>query len=211
MGERYEEVIVTTTDRLLADTDEMIRDAEEAVRYITDLARRLAAPNEDSIWHLRDGSWHRVDYGDWCRFRGLAKEGWAPLPDVHPGEQHFVFCVVDDGRLYNIIPHRYLIDDAGRIVMDQYFGHYFGLFSGDEIERLESLGKRYYAWPKNQPLTDHEEQEFSAFMHRLWRASLPPPSAMRDLMRVLPALPEEGSAAWLVLEASGFSQSLGRA
>jgi hypothetical protein len=210
MGARHEEVIVmnaSTTDWLLADTDEMIRDAKEAIQYMADIARRLAAPNEDSIWHLRDGSWHRVDYGDWCRFRGLAKEGWAPLPDIHPGDQRFVFCVIEDGRLYNLIPHRYLIDDAGRIVL----GHYFGVLSTDEIERYEGLDKRYYGWPQKHPLTDCEQQELEAIRNRLWRSSLPPPSAMRDLMRVLPVLPEEGSAAWLVLEASGFLQSPGRA
>jgi hypothetical protein len=69
------------------------------------------------------------------RFHGLGEEGWAPIPEVRAGEHYFVFCAAADGRLHNIIPHRYLVDDAGRIIGDGYFG----VLSAEEIERFEGL------------------------------------------------------------------------
>jgi hypothetical protein len=58
---------------------------------------------------------------DWMRFRELGAK-FAPLLHVTAGEHHFAICIVDNGRLYNIIPHRYLIDRDGRIADDRYFG-----------------------------------------------------------------------------------------
>jgi hypothetical protein len=58
---------------------------------------------------------------------------------VTAGEHHFVVCIVEDGRLYHIMPHRYLIHRDGRIADDRYFG----VLSDAEIERYESLNKRH--------------------------------------------------------------------
>jgi hypothetical protein len=52
---------------------------------------------DEAIWHWRDGSWHRVAWDSWMRFRGLAEDGWAPLPHVRAGEHYFVSCAAEDG------------------------------------------------------------------------------------------------------------------
>jgi hypothetical protein len=115
-----------------------------------------------------------------------------------------VVCVVEDGRLYNIIPHRYLIDRDGRIADDRFFG----VLSDAEIERYRALNKRHYEYPEIHPLTKDEQKEFDAIRDRLWRSWLPPVAAVRDLTRAAVALPDENDAAWNVLEACGISRGV---
>ena len=88
--------------------------------------------------HWRTGAWHRIAWQNWMSFRAVT-EPFAPLPYVTAGEHHFVVCIVEDGRLYNVIPHRYLIDRDGRIADDRYFG----VLSDGEIERYRALTKRH--------------------------------------------------------------------
>jgi hypothetical protein len=113
-----------------------------------------------------------------------------------------VVCIVEDGRLYNIIPHRYLIDRDGRVADDRYFG----VLSDGEIERYEALNKRHYEFPEAHPLNEDERREFDAIRDRLWRSWLPPVEAVRELTRTAVALPDENDAAWNVLEACGISR-----
>jgi hypothetical protein len=130
------------------------------------------------VLHLRDGTWHRIDWASWSKFRDTLKQGFVPLPHVAAGEHHFVVCVIDDGRLRNIIPHRYLIDRDGRIADDRYFG----VLSDDEIERFEALTL--------QPtMTEAEQCTFDALRERVWRSMLPPAEAGRKLTRIA-ALPD---------------------
>ena len=165
---------------------------------------------ETKVFHLRDGSWHPIAWESWARFRGAVckdvKRNWAPLPHVGAGEHYFVVCVVSDGRLHNIIPHRYLIDRDGKITDDGYFG----VLTADEIVRYAALNKRHYAWPQTQPLTEQEQRDFDGIREGLWRSWLPPAAAVRDLTRAAVALPDEADAAWNVLEASGLSPSARR-
>jgi len=158
------------------------------------------------VLHWREGSWHRIDWESWPRFTGWAKP-WAPLPQVGAGEHYFVVCTIDNGRLFNIHPHRYLVDSEGRITSDGDFG----VLSRGEIERYQGLNKRHYQYPQTHPLSEQEQREFDAIRDRIWRSWLPPADAVRELMRVLPALPNEGDAAWNVLRASGLIESFGRA
>ena len=155
------------------------------------------------VLHWRDGAWHPIAWQDWMNFRALA-EPFAPLPYVTAGEHHFVVCAVEDGRLYNIHPHRYLIDRDGRMADDRYFG----VLSDGEIERYEALNKRHYEYPQAHPLTKEEQAEFDAIRDRLWRSWLPPVEAVRELTRAAVALPDENDAAWSVLEACGMSRGL---
>jgi hypothetical protein len=154
------------------------------------------------VLHWR-GAWHRIAWEDWMSFRTL-NTAFAPLPDVTAGEHHFVVCAVEDGRLYNIHPHRYLIDRDGRIADDRYFG----VLSDVEIERYQALDKRHYQYPQTHPLNDDEQREFDAIRDRLWRSWLPPVEAVRELTRAAVALPDENDAAWRVLEACGISRGV---
>jgi hypothetical protein len=153
------------------------------------------------VLHWRDGAWHRIAWQDWSNFRALSAP-FAPLPCVTAGEHHFVVCIVEDGRLYNILPHRYLIDRDGRIADDGCFR----ALSIAEIERYESLNRRHYEYPQAHPLNDEEQREFDAIRDRLWRSWLPPVEAVRELTHAAVALPDENDAAWNVLEACGMSR-----
>ena len=155
------------------------------------------------VLHWRGGAWHRIAWQDWMSFRAL-DGNFAPLPYVTAGEHHFVVCAVEDGRLYNIIPHRYLIDRDSRIADDRYFG----VLSDGEIERYRALNKRHYEYPEAHPLNDEERREFDAIRDRLWRSWLPPVEAVRELTRTTVALPDENDAAWNVLEACGISRGV---
>jgi hypothetical protein len=155
------------------------------------------------VMHWRGRAWHRIAWEDWSSFRAVA-EPFAPLLNVTAGEHHFVVCIVEDGRLFNILPHRYLIDRDGRIADDRYFG----MLSDVEIERYETLNKRYYQYPQTNPLNDGEQAEFEAIRDRLWRSWLPPVEAVRELTRAAIALPDENDGAWKVLEACGISRGV---
>jgi hypothetical protein len=151
------------------------------------------------VLHLRDGAWYRIAWQDWMSFREL-HGAFAPLPYVTAGEHRFVVCIVEDGRLFNIHPHRYLIDRDGRIADDRYFG----VLSDAEIARYDALNQRHYQYPEAHPLTKDEWSEFDAIRDRLWRSWLPPVEAVRDLTCAAVALPDENDAAWNVLEACGI-------
>jgi hypothetical protein len=152
------------------------------------------------VLHWRGGAWHRIAWDDWSNFRDVLGNSFAPLPNVRAGEHYFVVCAVEDGRLHNIHPHRYLIDRDGRIADDRYFG----VLSDAEIERYEALNKRHYGYPQTEPLTTDERREFDAIRDRLWRSWLPPIEAVRELTRAAVAVPDEDDAAWHVLEACGI-------
>jgi hypothetical protein len=158
------------------------------------------------VLHWCEGSWHHIDWKSWGAFRGLPGP-WSPLPGAIAGEHYFVVCVIEAGRLFQIHPHRYLIDHKGRITDDGYFG----VLSNIERDRYEALNKRYYEYPQSRRLTDKERKAFDSIRDRLWKSWLPPAAAIRELMRVLPALPEKEDAAWHVLEASGVSRAFGQA
>jgi hypothetical protein len=158
------------------------------------------------VLHLRNGAWRSVPWENWLKFRDEG-QGWALLPDVVGGEHYFVVCAVEDGRLFNIIPHRYRVDDDGRISDARYFG----VLSDAEIEQFEALNRRHYEYPQTHPLTQAEQRTFDAMRARLWRSWLPPAEAVRELTVAATALPDETDAAWQVLEACGFMRGPGDA
>jgi hypothetical protein len=167
------------------------------------MPKMVSLDEGQQVLHWRGGTWHRIAWQHWMDFREL-DGSFVPLPEVTAGEHHFVVCVVEDGRLYNIIPHRYLIDRDGRIADDRFFG----VLSDVEIECYRALNKRHYEYPEAHPLTKDEQKEFDAIRDRLWRSWLPPVEAVRELTRAAVALPDENDAAWNVLEACGISRGV---
>jgi hypothetical protein len=159
------------------------------------------------VLHWRQDEWHRIPWAQWMSFRAdFADTPFVPLPDVTAGEHYFVVCAVEDGRLFNIIPHRCLIDGDGRIADDGYFG----VLSDEEIKHYKALNKRHYEYPQTSPLNKAEEETFEALRSRLWRSWLPPVEAVRKLTRAATALPDETDAAWHVLEACGLTRGTSR-
>jgi len=149
-----------------------------------------------SVLRWCDGAWHVIDWDDWANFRATLVP-FAPLSGVTAGEHHFVVCVVEENRLRNIIPHRYLIDRDGRIADDRYFG----TLSDDEIVRYEVLEKRLNEPPYDvDSLSGDEWRELDMLRDRLWRSWLPSAEAIRALPGMTRAMPHENDAAWKVLE-----------
>jgi hypothetical protein len=163
----------------------------------------VSLDNGQQVLHWHGTTWHRIAWRDWIRFRE-AGDSFFPLPYVTAGEHYFVVCIVENGRLYNVHPHRYLIDGDGRIADDRYFG----VLLDGEIERYRALNKRHYEYPQAHPLNDEEQTDFDSIRDRLWRSWLPPFEAVRQLTRTAVALPDENDAAWNVLEASGISRGV---
>jgi hypothetical protein len=167
------------------------------------LLEMISLDEGQQVLHWLGGAWHRIALQEWMSFRETGA-AFTPLPYVTGGEHHFVVCIVEDGRLHNILPHRYLIDRDGRIADDRYFG----VLSNAEIDRYRALNKRHYQYPQTHPLNDEERLDFDAIRDRLWRSWLPPTEAVRDLTRAAVALPDEDDAAWDVLEACGISRGV---
>ena len=152
------------------------------------------------VFHWRGGAWHPIAWETWARFRAW-DDSWAPLPQVGAGEHYFVVCMTKDGRLFNILPHRYLIEPDGKVADDGYFG----VLTAEEIMRYEALYKRHYEYPQTNPLNAQEQEDFEAVRWRVWRSLVAPAPAMRELTRAAVAFPDEGDAAWYALEACGLS------
>jgi hypothetical protein len=151
-------------------------------------------PEEDMVifhWNEAARTWDQKSWQDWMCFMGVGDgpqgEKFRPLPGIRAGDHYFVVCIVDEDRtLYNILPHRYLIDHDGRIVDDRYFG----VLSEAETELYEALNKRAYQYPQTHPLNDKEKTEFDTTRGRLWRSWLPPRDAAMVLIRQLPGFPK---------------------
>jgi hypothetical protein len=171
--------------------EDLMRDSGALLEKIKETSR---GPEEDMvIFHWNDAarSWDQKSWQDWMCFRGLGEgpqgEKFRPMQWIGAGEHYFVVCIVDEDRtLYNIHPHRYLIDQDGRIADDRYFG----VLSEAETERYEALNKRAYQYPQTHPLNEKEKTEFDSIRERLWHSWLPPKDAAMVLIRQLPGFPK---------------------
>lgn len=180
------------------------KEFEDFMRASDALLEKMKGPSrgleEDMvIFHWNEGSrtWDNKSWQDWMWFKGGGEtmklggapgETFRPLPGIGAGDHYFVVCIVDDDQtLYNIIPHRYLIDHDGHTVDDRYFG----VLSEAETERYEALDKRHYQYPQTHPLNDKEKTEFDTIRGRLWHSWLPPRDAAMVLIRQLPGFPKD--------------------
>jgi hypothetical protein len=168
----------------------LMRESDALLEKVKQSSR---GPEEDMVifhWNEAARTWDQKLWQDWMCFMGLGARGekFRPLAGIGAGEHYFVVCIVDEDRtLYNIHPHRYLIDQDGRIVHDRYFG----VLSEAEIVRYRALDKRAYQYPQTHPLNDQEKTEFDTIRGRLWHSWLPPKDAAMVLIRQLPGFPKE--------------------
>jgi hypothetical protein len=134
-------------------------------------------------WNAVCCSWRRVNRDMWSRFWSR-KAGLQCLT----GDQFFAVCVIcgNEGCV-NIHPHRYLLDENGRIMSYDFDED----FSEEERKTLESLRKRYYyksdpSQPDYAGLSETERATFDHLSTRIWRNLLPPREAALALLRDLP-------------------------
>ena len=127
-------------------------------------------------WDSAACHWEEVSWNDWVAssdIRGPAK----PLSGLRPGDTHFAVCVIDDdGSIANIIPHRYLIDDEGH-----------RRHGDDPITDEENKFEREYYLKKDT--TESEDRRHKEINDKIYRWSLPPTAAARQLLSALPAPP----------------------
>jgi len=127
-------------------------------------------------WNEQSETWDRISESAWRSFRDTP---FLPLRGIRNGDHSFVVCIVDENKsLFNIIPHKYRLDDDGRIT-----SHRFDDLSEDE--------RSFVAECMIDPIgPDHEGQKrFRDLRERMWRGSLPPRQAADTLIRALPGLP----------------------
>jgi hypothetical protein len=141
-------------------------------------------------WNTRLRTWRRIARDMWIRFWN----GEAAIPCL-TGDHYFVVCAFElDGRVANIRPHRYRLNEDGLITP-----HDFDDLSDDESKMFESLYKRYY---ESDPLklgdarfSEAERTSFDRLRERVWRSWLPPTEAAVALLDALPYLPSSPDSA----------------
>lgn len=72
-------------------------------------------------WRKEDNRWEEIEWDDFLAFRECFAP-FKPLPGIAGGVHHFVVCVCGEGRTYNIIPHKYLVEPTGRIGRNNFYG-----------------------------------------------------------------------------------------
>lgn len=146
-------------------------------------------------WDADARVWTPVSWPAWMKFR--EQGGFEPLPGVRNGDYSFVVCIVDEGTLFNIIPHKYRVDADGMIAQ-----HRFDDLSADERAFVSK-------WTMSPVAPyDDEKEQFDALRDRIWQSDLPDEDAAMVLIRKLPAFPatEDQRPALSFLRAFGFGK-----
>jgi transposase len=117
-----------------------------------------------------------------------------PLEGVSGGIRHILVCVTDDGETLNLIPHKYLIDQDGRMGS----ANFSGLTREERAEHWELM-------------TAAEEKQGAPerlnYIRSKMGASLELPSdGYNALVRALDKLPSEGTAAARFLSEYRYAQ-----
>jgi hypothetical protein len=156
----------------------------------------IGAPDLTVILHWKEdqNSWVELSWPDWVRFRGFAQGRHRMLAGAEAGEHYFLVCVhTDHGELANVIPHRYLLSENGRLVHD---------FDGlDRAEREEYCSIQVLGSP-----TSEESKRYKELGARGFAVNLPPAHTVQDLMRAVPGLigAPSTAACWDFLSAIGI-------
>jgi hypothetical protein len=133
-------------------------------------------------WVPETNDWENVAWSDWLAFMAVL-EPPRGLPKISGGVHHFVAVIFEEGVLHNLIPHKYLIDLHGK--------HSRSNFSGFTKEDRADYSRLML---EMNPTEDDEKR-----LYELRRKGedefLPPRQSLVSLIRRLPALPKEGSAA----------------
>ena len=148
-------------------------------------------------WDDKEGRWFPVTLDQWISFR-RTNQDWRPLSGALVGEHCFVVCIVDRARtLFNIIPHRFQLDDEGRITHNN-----FDDLSTAERSKLSDL-------TISTNLSDEDKAELLQLQERQWRSNLPTLKAAKILMRELPGVPADDTRrpVWDFLKALGMVPS----
>jgi len=116
------------------------------------------------------------------------------LAGAEAGEHYFLVCVLTDhGELANVIPHRYLLSENGRLVHD---------FDGlEQTEREEYFSIQVQSLPTLEQLERYEELGARGLAY-----NLPPAHTVQDLVRAVPGLvtAPSNAACWEFLSAIGI-------
>jgi len=169
-------------------------------------------------WNAAVEAWQPVDPDDWLRLKGISPEvSREPMADdisreeifdryerleiaptaprwLGPGEYYFMYCVIHDGTVANIIPYRFKIDAAGVHQQD-------APMNDTEI----ALVRKYYSAVEIGEISDAELKRIRELERRDYRYSLPPPAIAQALFTALPGLPDPKKGAGHYMEACGVT------
>ena len=133
-------------------------------------------------WLPDEDRWEEIDWDAFLAFRE-SMVPFAPLPGVNGGIHHFVVCVCDDKKTYNIIGHKYLVEPGGKVGRDNFFG-----WNKEDREDYERL----VVATKEEP---GDRERLNEIRDKAGNAMYPPKASLYPLVRAVPLPPEKGSAA----------------
>ena len=152
-------------------------------------------------WDECQTAWAQLPWRDWVRFRGLGEGRHSELAGAEAGEHFFLVCILGErGELCDVIPHRYVMSEDGRLV--------HGFDGLEAAEREESCRIEGLLWP-----TAEDAARYAEFGARGLSVNLPPLHTVQPLMRAIPGLAgaQQGAACWPFLSAIGICRSGTRA
>jgi hypothetical protein len=139
-------------------------------------------------WVPEDNRWIEDAWDAFISFRAFMTP-FAPLPNVAGGIHHFVVCVCDESQVFNIIPHKYLVEPGGKIGADNFYG--WTREERDDYSRLMVASKEEAG----------DRERLNEIRDKAGNAMYPPREALYPLVRALPFVPIKGSAAYDFLDA----------
>jgi hypothetical protein len=145
-------------------------------------------------WVPEDNRWVEDDWDRFIAFREFMVP-FAPLPSVAGGIYHFAVCVCDDEQVFNIIPHKYLVEPDGKIGADNFYG--WTREERDDYSRLMVASKE----------KPGDRERLDAIRDKTGSAMYPPRESLYPLVRALPFVPVKGSAAYDFLDALAAGKS----
>jgi hypothetical protein len=136
-----------------------------------------ATPDNTVVLHWDEGrtAWAKLPWRDWVQFRGHDKGG-SLLAGAEAGEHYFLVCILGDrGELANVIPHKYVISNEGRLV--------HGFDGLADAEREEFCRIQVLRLP-----TIEDSERYHELGARGFAVNLPPPHTVQPLLSAMPGL-----------------------
>ena len=152
-------------------------------------------------WNECQTAWMELPWGEWVRFRGFGNGGASLLAGAEAGEHYFLVCVLgDDGELANVIPHKYVLSNEGRLVHG---------FDGLEASEREE----YYRIQSLLLPTIEDSERYQVLGSCGFTVNLPPLHTVQPLLTALPGLAgaHHSAACWDFLSAIGICRASTRA
>lgn len=133
-------------------------------------------------WLPAEARWDLIPWSAWMSFRAIF-DPFKPLPGITSGVHCFIVCIHGDDYVFNLIPHKYLIEPDGQIGPSNFMG-----WNKEDRADYERLMVR-------PTLTRTEEVRVREIQYRTSDSMYPPPNSALRLQNILPRPTKPGSPA----------------